>query len=566
MAKPINVPAPPDAAAQAEKVVSSDFSLTSDRSAAVTPAEATRSSVENGSFYHSIEEGGCPPLERSDPQSLCGAMLGHFLLLDVLGSGGMGTVYRALDTSLQRHVAVKVISATRASHAVTSLTAAMVREAISQARLNHPNVVTIYYVGRNVDEPFLAMELVGGQTLRQRMQRGPIDYPEAIEIVTQLIAALRHAAKSNIVHGDIKPNNLLIDEANHVKLSDFGLARSTLESDKQLPLAGTPAYMAPEMLQDAAVSVQSDMYAIGVTLFEMVFGRLPSGSRGSGGLRDQLAACVAGEVKYPEAWPRHLPLELRGFLDRLLAKDPAARFADYDECLRELNRIQPVSTTVAGIPLRAAAFAVDQVALMAGLLPFAIPIYISTLEGRPYEVYAVAIRPWVIPLAIAALCVPVAFFMLGRWGWRTPGRWLFQLRVTEQHGLLLPRRQMMLRGLLRNATAWLLPLGWLGGIYYPLIDNVTYVVVLVLLLTEVLVAFVSTDRRSLHDWLFHSMVVLDWQPRQRVAFPRHGQPSRQASAATQPSFREAHHDADAPTLTQRSLPQRGRSEVSASDG
>ncbi len=475
-------------------------------------AEAVTLSVEE---FDSLETGGQRASnfvsDAAAAGKLRGLMLGHFLLEDVLGRGGMGAVYRALDTSLQRHVAVKVINEIKFGRDHHSTAAAIVREAVAQARLNHPNIVTIYYVGRTDDEPFLAMELVNGSTLRNRLEEGRISYGDMIDISLQLVRALEHASRINIVHGDIKPNNLLLDEAGNVKLSDFGLARSTLEINENLPLSGTPTYMAPELLETCQVSVQSDMYAVGVTLFEMAFGRLPYAFDGQS-VRQQLRTHATEAVQFPEPWPTEIPAELRPILECLLAKDPQQRYPDYGKFLRELELIQPVNTTIAGIALRAAAFAIDQAILLACFFPFGALIYMLQVWMAKYAGYGATLKPWNLAIALAALVVPLAAIQMTRKGWRTPGKYLFQLRVTEQHGLLLSRRLALWRAVFRNTTGWLIPLGLFGGIYFSLVNEITYVIVLLLLLAEVICAISSPDRRSVHDLICGSRVVLDSKP------------------------------------------------------
>ncbi len=178
-----------------------------------------------------------------------GTMLGHFRLDRPIGRGGMGAVYRALDTSLERYVAVKVMRP--GSDSSDQQIAAMLREAVAQARLNHPNVVTIYYIGRHEQEPFLAMELVQGETLAERIKQGPISYAEAIRIAIEVIEALHHAYCFGIVHADIKPSNLLITSEGAVKLSDFGLSRSTAMEDSINRSQAPPLTLLPNCSMDA---------------------------------------------------------------------------------------------------------------------------------------------------------------------------------------------------------------------------------------------------------------------------------------------------------------------------
>lgn len=474
--------------------------------------------------------------------SIDASMMGHFQLIAEIGRGGMGRVYRALDTSLERLVAVKVI--TGSSSTSGRPFAAIKREAIAQARINHPRVVTIYYVGRDENEPFLAMELIDGSTLRERMSEGPLPYSEAMQITLQLAAALRYAAGLQMVHGDIKPTNLMITREGDLKLSDFGLARSTSEDQSGRGLSGTPSYMAPELIDDPHITVQSDMYAIGVTLFEMVFGRLPFKLDEQLSLREQLERKCSLPIRYPLQWPMLLPIELKGLLDRLLAAEPAKRFADYDELIAALDRIRPVSTTVAGIPLRAAAFAVDQSVLFLAFTPFAIAEYISRLTSGPYARFGAALRPWVETIIASTAAVPVLFILLFVSGWRTPGRYLFQLRITESHGLVLPSRRRMLRSLIRNGPMWVLAAGWFTGYFVPLVREASYVLVLAWLLAEVIVAILSPQRKSIHDWLCHSLVVLDIRSSQLRPNP----PLDVVSLAEPPSFAVTNYPAADPKV------------------
>lgn len=465
--------------------------------------DAGKASVHEAVTY----DGQHQPCEVTDA-----SMMGHFQLLAEIGRGGMGRVYRALDTSLERLVAVKVITGSSTSGGRPF--AAIKREAIAQARINHPRVVTIYYVGRDEDEPFLAMELIEGSTLRERMSEGPLPYSEAMQIALQLATALRYAAGLHMVHGDIKPTNLMITRDGDLKLSDFGLARSTSEDQSGRGLSGTPSYMAPELLDDPHITIQSDMYAIGVTLFEMVFGRLPVKLDEQLSLQEQLQRKHSLPIRYPSQWPLLLPLELKAVLDRLLAPNPADRYASYDDLIESLDRIRPVSTTVAGIPLRAAAFAVDQSVLFLAFTPFAIVEYVSRLTSGPYARIGAAVRPWVEEIIASTAAVPILFILLFVSGWRTPGRYLFQLRITENHGLVLPPRRRMLRSLIRNGPMWVLAAGWFSGYFVPLVREASYVLVLAWLLAEVIVAIISPQRRSIHDWLCHSLVVLDIRPSQ----------------------------------------------------
>ncbi len=226
-----------------------------------------------------------------------GEKLGHFRLVSLLGQGGMGVVYRALDESLQRFVAVKVMRCTAADGSSAARVTRLLDEAVAQARLNHPHVVTIYYVGRDSTDPFFAMELLPGPTLDKQLLDGPLPYSQVIRYARQVCSALAQATRLNLVHGDIKPSNLIIASDDTIKLGDFGLAYTDQKASSGI--SGTLSYMAPELADGHAPSAQSDMYALGITLFELTFGRRPYALSGQS-LTDQLRSHRSAEVEFPE--------------------------------------------------------------------------------------------------------------------------------------------------------------------------------------------------------------------------------------------------------------------------
>jgi serine/threonine-protein kinase len=187
-----------------------------------------------------------------------------------LGCGGMGTVYRAHDTLLDRDVAVKVLNDAGLG---TEGRARLLREAQAAAKLNHPNIVAVYDAGEVSGTPFIVMELVEGTSLRDRP---PSTLEETLDITRQLCAALDHAHKNSVVHRDLKPENVLITPASVTKLVDFGLAR-TFDSRLSTEglIVGTVSYLAPEQALGQAVDGRTDLYALGVMLYELATGRLP---------------------------------------------------------------------------------------------------------------------------------------------------------------------------------------------------------------------------------------------------------------------------------------------------
>jgi eukaryotic-like serine/threonine-protein kinase len=447
-----------------------------------------------------------------------GETLGHFRLERRIGHGGMGAVYRALDTSLQRYVAVKLLR-TGGGDSTTVHVRRLLDEAVAQARLSHPHVVTVYFVGREGSEPFLAMELLTGPTLEQRLRTsGPLPYVELTTYALQVIDALEQAARLSLVHGDIKPSNLLIAGPGLVKLGDFGLAR-TEQSPASEGISGTPSYLAPELIDGGVPSIQSDMFALGVTLFELAFGRRPYELTGQT-LRDRLERHLTATVEYPERWPNGLPWEFRELLDRMLAKHPTRRFENYDQLRDALRRISPVQTTLAGRFSRAAAFAIDMAiqAALCGLL--AVPRVIAAIQSElASQRSEVALADgWIDLIRIVGgfftsvlFLVPLAMTWLEYRGWSTPGRYLFQLRVVDEHGLPPAPRVRVIRSVLRNALLWSSTILGVNAVLnsniLSRVDDVNDVIGVLLIVLSALL-MLGPRRRTIHDLLCNTRVVL----------------------------------------------------------
>ena len=227
--------------------------------------------------------------------TLIGETLSHFEILEFIGKGGFGEVYRARDTELDRHVAIKVLP--EAVSADPAGRARFRREARAASRLSHPNVCTIYEFGEQDIRTFIAMELVPGQTLKDRIGQSPLGPAEALDVAIQIAEGLAAAHAMGILHLDIKSANIVQTGSGHVKILDFGLAR--LASAEHPPLesqtlstetsgaqkvAGTLPYMAPEQLRGRAMDQRTDQFAFGVVCYELLSGRLPF--PGDDGLRD----------------------------------------------------------------------------------------------------------------------------------------------------------------------------------------------------------------------------------------------------------------------------------------
>jgi serine/threonine protein kinase len=446
----------------------------------------------------------------NEPDALIGGRLGHFRIMSRLGRGGMGAVYRAMDESLQRYVALKVITE-RQEHD-DSHVARLLAEARAQARVNHPHVVHIYYVSRNETTPFLAMELVHGPTLADRLREGPLPFREVIEIAIQIVQALQQAALFDIVHGDIKPGNILLADGDTVKLSDFGLAQRLSEMEESpARLAGTPNYLSPEACRGEATDIRSDMYALGVMLFEMTFGRLPYTFEREGAAARIKAHCTA-PVEFPDSWPAHIPEAWRSVLARLLTKDPRQRYWSYDLLLDDLHELRPVALPLAGRLLRGLAWVVDVVSASA-LQRFTMDQFAESNMAQSLPDPVIALSGLVVPLLVTWLQAR----------WRTsPGKELLQIRVVDVHGLTPQPSRLALRSIVSLLLLWQFALNaCCEALGVPVIGRLLGAAVLLLLSADAACLLFHRDRRSIHDLLLGTQVVLGTGPRKKkTAIPR----------------------------------------------
>ncbi|HEX3615754.1 MAG TPA: protein kinase, partial [Solirubrobacteraceae bacterium] len=194
----------------------------------------------------------------------------RYELLEVLGRGGMGVVYRARDRVLGRVVAVKVLPFDRAQDPVS--VARFEREALAVAALSHRNIVAVFDAGSDGDTRFIVMEYLGGRTLAEVLrERGALDVEQAVDVAAQVASALAAAHRAGIVHRDIKPANVMLDEHGHIKVLDFGIARlvSGLSLTQTAMVIGSAQYLAPELCRGASADARSDIYALGCVLYAL---------------------------------------------------------------------------------------------------------------------------------------------------------------------------------------------------------------------------------------------------------------------------------------------------------
>lgn len=201
---------------------------------------------------------------------------GRYKVLEAIGSGGMSNVYLAHDMILDRDVAIKVLRYDFNNE--EELRRRFKREALSSTSLGHPNIVSIFDVGEDNDLPYLVMEYVPGDTLKEYIiKHSPVEPERAVEIMSQLASALAHAHHNHIVHRDIKPQNVLVDEDGNVKISDFGIAMalSATSYTQTNSVLGTVHYLSPEQARGGMANKKSDIYSLGIVMYELLTGKLP---------------------------------------------------------------------------------------------------------------------------------------------------------------------------------------------------------------------------------------------------------------------------------------------------
>jgi serine/threonine protein kinase/Flp pilus assembly protein TadD len=265
-----------------------------------------------------------------------GEMISHYRILKILGQGGMGIVYQAEDTRLNRTVALKFIHPTFARG--RDETTRFVREAQAAAALNHPHITTVYEIGEEDGLPFIAMEYLDGQTLRDRLRAGSLSFEEAISIAGQVAAGLQHAHEKGVVHRDIKSANIFVCRDGQAKIMDFGLARLPRSAPLTRPAAllGTVDYMSPEQASGRDADGRTDIWSLGVVLYEMFTARLPF--RGD---QDQVVIqAILNQAPDPITAVRSdLPKGIGRIVGRCLEKDPADRYQRADDLKRDLGRL-----------------------------------------------------------------------------------------------------------------------------------------------------------------------------------------------------------------------------------
>jgi len=276
--------------------------------------------------------------------------LSHYRILSKIGAGGMGEVYLAQDTKLDRKVALKVLPSDVAAN--QDRMRRFVQEARTASALNHPNIITIYEIDQTESGHFIATELIDGETLRQRMKNAPMKLGEVLDVAIQTASALSAAHAANIVHRDIKPENVMLRSDGIVKVLDFGLAKLTERLppdsvDTEAPTSfktdpgtvlGTAAYMSPEQARGLKVDARTDGWSLGVVLYEMVAGCLPF----EGATTSEMLASILNEKEPPPMarFARDVPAELERIVEKALRKDREERYQTAKDMLLDLRRLK----------------------------------------------------------------------------------------------------------------------------------------------------------------------------------------------------------------------------------
>ncbi|MBI5870888.1 MAG: Stk1 family PASTA domain-containing Ser/Thr kinase [Actinobacteria bacterium] len=265
-----------------------------------------------------------------------------------LGSGGMADVYLARDTQLGRQVAIKVLYKRYARD--EEFVARFRREAQSAAALNHPHIVSIYDRGEAEDSYYIAMEYLEGRSLKDVInEEGPLEPARAIDYAEQMLRALQFAHENNVIHRDIKPHNIVINDRGQLKVTDFGIARagSSPSVTETGSIIGTAQYLSPEQAKGKAVEQSSDLYSLGIVLYEMLTGRVPF--EGENPVAIALKH-LSDEPVPPQALVPEIPDNLNAVVMRALAKDPRDRYPGAEEFLADLERCRQDLPVVAPLP------------------------------------------------------------------------------------------------------------------------------------------------------------------------------------------------------------------------
>src|SRR6267143_3311061 len=281
---------------------------------------------------------------------MIGETISHYRIIEQLGEGGMGVVYLAEDTTLGRQVAMKFLTSTAADYRARFL-----REARAVSLLSHPNIATVFDYGETSEgQPYIVMELIKGRPLNEKLREGSLPLPEAVRIVSSIAEALGEAHHQGVVHRDVKPSNVVITERGQVKVLDFGLVKQLYEQhslggDPNLPtlpftrtrsdvIVGTPMYLSPEQATGKKVDARSDLFALGVVLYECITGQA---AFGGSSIIEIGAQIIHVTPPIPSTVNDRIPPELDRITTKAMEKKIEARYQSAEELIADLKEVLP---------------------------------------------------------------------------------------------------------------------------------------------------------------------------------------------------------------------------------
>ncbi|HEV8486433.1 MAG TPA: protein kinase, partial [Blastocatellia bacterium] len=330
-----------------DEACSNDGTLRSEVESLLTSDREGLSFIDN-----QVLDLAAPLLAQEESELVAGELIDRYEILSLLGSGAMGEVYLAHDERLKRRIAFKLLP-----HYLITNQESLHRfqqEARAASALNHPNIITIYEIGQVDHRHFIATEFVDGQTVRQRLKESAVSLQESLEIAIQICRALSAAHQAGIIHRDIKPENIMLRRDGYVKVLDFGLAKLTEQREQRIDtgaaqpvdlssglLMGTVKYMSPEQARGLAVDQRSDIFSIGVVLYEMITGRVPFDYKKPG----DLISLIKKEKPLPlKHYSPAASDELQQIIDKALHKERDARYQTANEIMQDLLRLKERST------------------------------------------------------------------------------------------------------------------------------------------------------------------------------------------------------------------------------
>lgn len=436
-----------------------------------------------------------------------GDRIGGFKVTGIIGKGGMGTVFKAYDEALDRDVAIKVLSKQLSEDPET--VQRFKQEACSAAKVTHPNIVHIYTRGEEDGRSYFVMEYVPGRSLGQEVQeQGKIPVEKAVGWIRESALALQAAHRSGVIHRDIKPSNILLDANGAIRLADFGLAK-VVKADMGLTktgmVVGTPFYMAPEQGKGGIVDHRADIYALGVTLYHLVVGRVPFDG---GTPLEVMLKHVSDPIPVPKDTAIDTRSDLRRVLEKMMAKDPKDRYVTYDELIAALDTLRPRPLSYASPAARLVAAWID-ILLVGGL---AIPLGVvsrGAMEAAANESAApIIIMTRLLMDSLRAMILLVLYHTVanGRFG-QSVGKRLLNLVVVRTDGFPISMKTALVRTLVAYALVfpiamsdWPLP-GALNYLWYA------FAAVGAVLTLGHATSWVNPRRQALHDRLCDTVVV-----------------------------------------------------------